>query len=245
MRAALEAGVRVVLVTGRGSDTPDRLVHELRLNLPAICAHGALTKDFLSGRTLGHIPVPLVYARPMIEYAENHGLNIAAYAEERFYRLEDRHICMDDMHGSHWSAVPSLLDVMPMPPTFLRFLGRESVDAMRAVFSELPLHFKYESWGDFEECAVTSLEATKKNALERLCADLEIPPSRVLAIGDSRNDVPMMHWAGIGVAMGNAQGDVRQAVGRVTARCEDDGVARAIERYVLNPYEAYEEEKSA
>ena len=79
---------------------------------------------------------------------------------------------------------------------------------------------------------MTSPEATKENALARLCADLQIPAERVLAIGDSRNDVPMLQWAGVGVAMGNAPPEVRRAVGRVTASCDRDGVARAIERYV-------------
>ena len=70
-----------------------------------------------------------------------------------------------------------------------------------------------------------------------------MPPRAVLAIGDSRNDVPMLRWAGIGVAMGNASPDVCTAVGRVTARCDEDGVARAIERYVLSPL--HDAEKSA
>ena len=58
---------------------------------------------------------------------------------------------------------------------------------------------------------------------------------RVLAIGDSRNDVPMLRWAGTGIAMGNALPEVRRAVPLVTQRCEEDGVAHAIERYVLEP----------
>ncbi|HTU82811.1 MAG TPA: HAD hydrolase family protein, partial [Candidatus Acidoferrales bacterium] len=238
--ATLEAGVRIVLVTGRGADAPQRLVRELRLNVPSICAHGALTKDFLAGRTLGHIPVPLPYAVPMIEYAERNALPIAVYVEERFHRIAGSHSYVDDMRGPHWREVPSLLPLLSSAPTFIRFLGRESVEAMRAQFSEFPLHFKYEVWGEFEECAVTSLEATKKNALERLCADLGVAPENVLAVGDSRNDVPMMCWAGVGVAMGNAPADVIRAVGRVTATCEDDGVARAIERYVLAPLERSE-----
>jgi Cof subfamily protein (haloacid dehalogenase superfamily) len=235
VRAALEAGVRVALVTGRGADAPSRIVRELGLNLPAICAHGALTKDFLSGRTLGHIPVPLPLAAAMIEYAERNDLNVVVYTGETFHRLQGTHLYMEDMRGPHWREVRSLFDVLHEAPTFLRFLGRESVEAVREAFSGLPLHFKYEVWGDFEECAVTNPEATKKRALERLCADFGIAPGAVLAIGDSRNDVPMMRWAGVGVAMGNALPEVRQAVGRVTASCEEDGVARAIERYVLEP----------
>jgi Cof subfamily protein (haloacid dehalogenase superfamily) len=238
--SAIAQGVRVVLVTGRGTDAAARIVRELNLNLPAICAHGALTKDFLSGRTLGHIPVPLVHAVPMIHYAERNGLNVVVYVEEKFHRLAGERLYMDDMRGPHWREVRSLIDVLSEAPTFLRFLGRESVNAMREAFSDLPLHFKYEVFGDFEECAVTSLGATKKHALERLCADLRIPSGAVLAIGDSRNDVPMLRWAGIGVAMANALPDVRQAVGRVTAACTDDGVARAIERYVLDPLQRSE-----
>jgi hydroxymethylpyrimidine pyrophosphatase-like HAD family hydrolase len=243
LRAALDAGVRVVLVTGRGADVPARLVRELKLNLPAICAHGALTKDFLSGRTLGHIPVPLMHALPMIQYAERRHLDVAVYFEERFLRLEGTVLHMEDMRGPHWREVRSMIEVVKTPPTFVRFMGRRSVEAMRVAFGDLPLHFKYEVWGEFEECAVTSLEATKENALARLCADLEIPSNRVLAIGDSRNDVPMLRWAGVGVAMGNAPLDVRQSVGLVTAPCDEDGVARAIEHYVLEPLE--KERKSA
>src|SRR5581483_1631583 len=80
IRTALEWGVRVVLVTGRGHEAPSRLARELGLNLPVICAHGALTKDFLANKVLGHIPVPLQYAKPMVEYAERNGLSIALYS---------------------------------------------------------------------------------------------------------------------------------------------------------------------
>jgi len=54
----------------------------------------------------------------------------------------------------------------------------------------------------------------------------------VLAIGDSRNDVPMLRWAGVGVAMANALPEVRQSVRYVTASNTEDGVALAIERFV-------------
>jgi len=58
--AALADGIRVVLVTGRGVDTPIRISRELGLNLPVICCHGALTKDFGADKTLVHIPVPMM-----------------------------------------------------------------------------------------------------------------------------------------------------------------------------------------
>ena len=69
----------------------------------------------------------------------------------------------------------------------------------------------------------------------RLCADFQIPAERVMAVGDSRNDLPMLRWAGVGVVMGNAAPEVRESVGYVTARNDEDGVAEAIERLALKP----------
>jgi Cof subfamily protein (haloacid dehalogenase superfamily) len=233
IESSLEAGIRIVLVTGRGVDMPIRISAELGLNLPVICCHGALTKDFGANRTLGHIPVPLQYAKPMVEFAEREGLSIAIYAEESFYRLAGSKLHMDDMRGPAWREVSSFGDVLHTAPTFIRFLGQESVAAMEREFRDFPLHFKYETWLDFVECAVTSREATKQHALARLCADFQIPAERVLAIGDSRNDVPMLRWAGAGVAMANALPEVREAVRYVTAANDRDGVALAIERFAL------------
>ena len=239
---ALAAGIRVVLVTGRGADTPALIARDLGLSLPVICCHGALTKDLASGKVLGHIPVPLQYAKPMVEFAEQNGLDAAVYIDEHFHRLEGSQPYMDDMRGPNWLEVGSFVNVLRSAPTFIRFLGSASVAAIRETFADFPLHFKYETWGDFEELAVTSIEATKKNALARLCSDLQVAPRNVLAVGDSRNDVPMLRWAGVGVAMGNALPEVQNAVTHVTGTNEEDGVASAIRRYALD---RIDEEKTA
>jgi Cof subfamily protein (haloacid dehalogenase superfamily) len=242
IRQALEAGVRVVLVTGRGVDAPQKIARDLDLNVPFICCHGALTKDFLADKVLGHIPVPLQYAKPMVDFAESHQLSIAIYDDEHFYYLEGTERVMKDMRPPVWRTVRTFRDALKQAPTFIRFLGTRSVETMRPEFAHFPLHFKYESWGEFEECAVTSLEATKKNALIRLCADFQIPAARVMAVGDSRNDVPMLRWAGLGIAMENALLEVREAIPIHTGSNERDGVADAIERYVLKTSSAGPEE---
>lgn len=241
--AALQSGIRVVIVTGRGADAAGDVARELKLNLPIVCAHGALTKDIQTGKILGHIPVPLQYAMPMIEFADANDLDAAVYVDERFHRRRNLPPYMNDMNGPHWVEVDALPRVLRSAPTFLRFFGREAVRAIRESFGHLPLHFKYETWGDFEELAVTSVEATKKNALARLCDDLCISAAHVMAVGDSRNDVPMLRWSAVGVAMANALPEVQAAVAHVTASNNDDGVALAIERFALHPGD--EEKKTA
>jgi len=245
IRKALDAGIRVVLVTGRGADTPIRVSRELHLNLPVICCHGALTKDFGANRTLVHVPVPLEHAKTLVEFAETHGLSIAIYLEELFWRLEGSQLYMDDMTGPHWREVKSFNDVLTTAPTFIRFLGRHAVDELQKHFLDLPLNFRFETWFDFIECAVLNQQASKQHALARLCADFQVLPQHVLAIGDSRNDVPMLQWAGVGVAMGNALPEVREAVKYVTAGNDEDGVALAIERFAFDPPQEATKKKRA
>jgi len=139
---------------------------------------------------------------------------------------------MQDMIGPGWREVPTLLEALKVgAPTFIRFLGSAAVGAMEREFGDLPLTYLTETWNDFTECVVLNREANKKNALIRLCADFQVPSDRVLAIGDSRNDVPMLQWSGIGVAMANALPEVRQSVRYATATNLNDGVAQAIERF--------------
>jgi len=61
-----------------------------------------------------------------------------------------------------------------------------------------------------------------------------IEPAEIMAVGDEMNDLPMLERAGLGVAMGNAPEAVRRAADTVTASCEEDGLALAIERFVLS-----------
>ena len=56
-----------------------------------------------------------------------------------------------------------------------------------------------------------------------------------MAIGDSYNDMSMFEWAGIGVAMGNARKSVQEAADYITASNEEEGVAEALQRFILNP----------
>ncbi len=128
------------------------------------------------------------------------------------------------MNGRTWREAKTFADVLDAAPTFLRFLGAESVAAMSARIRGLAAQFPVRNMGEFDECAVLNREASKKNALQRLCADFQILPERVVAIGDSPNDVPMLRWAGTGVAMGNAAPEVKQSVRYVTA--SNDGGRR-------------------
>ena len=80
---------------------------------------------------------------------------------------------------------------------------------------------------------VNAASASKGDGLAHLCRLLGIDRDRVMAVGDGDNDVSMLRFAGLGVAMGNAVPQARRAARAVTAVNDRDGLAQAVERYVL------------
>ena len=77
------------------------------------------------------------------------------------------------------------------------------------------------------------LGTTKASALSRLAEILDIKPSEIMAMGDANNDIEMLEFAGLGIAMGNASDHVKSLADAVTSSNEENGVARAIEKYIL------------
>ena len=73
----------------------------------------------------------------------------------------------------------------------------------------------------------------KRTAVERYCRDNGWKPEEIIAFGDSDNDLEMIRYAGIGVALGNAEEEVKAAADYVTADIDDDGVAKALEHFGL------------
>ncbi len=80
---------------------------------------------------------------------------------------------------------------------------------------------------------VTHKDANKGFVLDYLCKLYGLRRDEVATLGDQPNDVPMFEGAGISVAMGQASDAVKQAATVTTASNEDEGFAKAVERYVL------------
>ena len=74
---------------------------------------------------------------------------------------------------------------------------------------------------------------TKSKALDFICQKCNIHKSEVIAIGDADNDLEMINFAGLGVAMGNATNSLKEKADYITSSNNDDGVAKVIEKYIL------------
>ena len=77
----------------------------------------------------------------------------------------------------------------------------------------------------------TAAGVDKGTGLERLCNYLKIAPENVMALGDQANDAPMLEYAGIGVAMGNAGENVKEIADFITTSVDDDGITNALKYF--------------
>src|SRR5262249_34108263 len=135
------------------------------------------------------------------------------------------------------------------PPTVVSDFGPhlERVAKIVGVSDDLPAvarcEMEMQAWGGTRISAarsqpyyldVTNLDANKGEVVRMLSTLLAIPLEQIATIGDQANDVLMFKQSGISIAMGNASEEVQHAATYVTTSNEDEGFARAMERFVLH-----------
>lgn len=233
VRAAVQrvvaTGTPVVLATGRAwLDT--RPVFD-QLGLPpghVICSNGAVwleAPSLLKRRMMTFDPAPVI--AKVIEAAPN--ARIAVEELGIGFRL-NRLFPEGDLRGR--MTIQSLDELAARPVT--RVIVRDP-DANESEFVELAasigMHGVSYSVGWSAWLDIAPEGVNKATALQAVCDDLGIASDDVLALGDGRNDIEMLGWAGRGVAMGDAPWEVREAASDVAANFEDGGTALELDRW--------------
>ena len=106
-------------------------------------------------------------------------------------------------------------------------------DKRDAVLEKLKALTVSSVWSSHNCMEITPEKADKGRGLETACRLLHIPVEHTMALGDSGNDIAMLRQAGLGVAMGNAPDFVKAAADVISDRYDEDGAAKAIERWAL------------
>lgn len=213
IRRTQAAGVTVTFATGRrfGNDAK-RFAQELGFSAPLVTLNGGAlwTPGGELLETHGFAPADV---RSLIDWAaaRRTGFDGYAYTADRLVK---------------WAVVSEDPDAHP----WIKFvLESEDAGALRTAWDSL------REMGRFcvtntspRNIEVNPSGVSKASGLASVCAGLGIRPDQVLAMGDSTNDIEMLRFAGVGVAMGNADDVVKAAADFVTLHHEDDGVAHAL-----------------
>jgi Cof subfamily protein (haloacid dehalogenase superfamily) len=243
---AIEAGVEVVLATGRRYDFARPIFDKLPAPLTLILSNGAIVKT-REGDTLMRSLLPHHVAREVLARVPAHRESAAVV----FDRPREGQVVFEAIDWEHprhhrffAANRPFLSEVAPLEacltedPIQVMFSG--GCVEMRQVFEELqdaPLDCsvaltEYEH-RNFSLVDIVQAGCSKGATLRRWSERRGFAPTEVMAMGDNLNDLQMLEFAGTPVVMGNALAELKARGWAMTASNDEAGVARAIERFIL------------
>lgn len=237
MAAAQARGVMVTLATGRMFSSMLPYALDLNLDAPLLACQGGWIQWTHADEPLLRIPLPVEIARDAIALAEQQGWHTVLYADGGIFLRELREVpsFYEALLGLENALIPDweLVFEGHVPDKVLFVAEAEQIPAMgellRATFAGRAQVFR--SHARFIE--VVPLGVDKGTGLAWLAQHLGISREQVMAVGDQENDVPMIEWAAVGVAMGNATAHLQSAADWIAPSLEEDGAAVALERFVL------------
>ncbi|MGE5404405.1 MAG: HAD family hydrolase [Candidatus Saccharibacteria bacterium] len=238
LQAVQERGVRITIATGRMFSSARPYAEGMSMDVPLITYQGALVKTAVSEEVIYYRPVPSKPALRFIDIARNMECHYQAYFDDRLYMetLTQEGQDYANLVGSDPVIEPDLYEMIREKEPTKLIIIKYNLDFLMNLENELKQRFAGElhitrSKPFFLEAL--NMEATKGHALEKVAVYFGLDRSEVLAVGDSYNDIEMLDWAGIGVAVANAHPVVKEHADFITLSNDDHGVAEALRHFIL------------
>ncbi|OBF55667.1 HAD family hydrolase [Mycobacterium sp. 852002-50816_SCH5313054-b] len=240
--AAVAAGAQFVVATGRPPRWIRPVVEALGFAPIAVCANGAVLYDPATDRVLSSRTLAVDTLAELAELAARvipgAGLAVERIGERAHDTATPQFISSPGYEHA-WlnpdNTEVSIDDLLSAPAIklLIRKAGARSADMAAALAKHVGIEgdITYSTNNGLVE--IVPLGISKASGIEEIAKPRGITSDEVVAFGDMPNDIPMLRWAGHGVAMGNAHPDVVAAADEVTAPNTDDGVARVLERWWL------------
>jgi Cof subfamily protein (haloacid dehalogenase superfamily) len=236
VRAAMERRVQVVLATARFYGIALRTASRLDVQTPLICSNGALVKR-PDGHELLRLDLDLDLAREVTTLGDDRGWEMFTTIGDTTYMQMRLGIIPERLPGGLKIADRQSDHLQEASPTCVLVFGEDAVNEISERF--LPA---YEDRAGFSinrptnsphYVILTHPEANKAHALEIVLKDLAIAPEETIAMGDSESDIGMFQLAGLGIAMRNSPDEVKREALHVAPSNDEDGVAWAIDKFLL------------
>ena len=212
----------------------------------AICSAGAAIVDLFEAKTLKTTEVPATALQKVMAASHGRDMLIETTCDGEFVvsrpEMERCERYSLGVYKSLYREQGTVLDSADAAEAFtldpahriqklnLHYTCDEDRDAAIASLAGENVNIVYCERHSIE---ITHASVTKGTGLLALAAQLGIPAEETIAVGDADNDLPMLRAAGLGVAMGNANENARQAASVTVADNDHDGCAEAIRRFLL------------
>jgi Cof subfamily protein (haloacid dehalogenase superfamily) len=235
VRDVHEAGATIVLCTGRSPVNTLPLMEELGLEGTLITHNGAATISSGDRRIVHQFPFAVEQLAELVRYCRERKIHLDVCTPFRLYIETDLSEAEAAMYRKFMLEPDRLDDVLALgeaPVKFTVFGDKAAINRVEEDWRNMSLPLTVLRSGDYF-IDIMHPEATKGNALKRLAESLGIERSQVMAIGNYYNDLEMIRFAGLGVAMENSPDEVKREADVVTASNNEDGVHLALSRYCL------------
>lgn len=234
---AQEAGVFVVLATGRGRIATRPIWRDLNLHGPSIQYGGAMIADIDSERALVLHEMNPEVIREVLGYAKQMQVPAQIYLDEAVISEQSSAVASGyvNRHKLKFIIDPDILTkTYHNVPKILAFASLEHQDELFSNFKQRFAGIAQVSRSSPGFIEINNLGITKATALEELAQMLHIPRDQVAALGDNYLDKEMIEWAGIGACVADGADEVKAVADLILPTCDEDAVAVFIEQYVLN-----------
>ncbi len=242
IQRAQACGVTVGLCTGRLAISCQDLVEELQLDSYGVYYSGSLLKNLLNGATLNKHALTADVAQEIVKFARTHQIYLEAHTEQAYlYELEDSY---SDFQQRTLGIHPICTDLLELVATheILKFQfvtekpeDLEKIDHLHQENGQIALSSgKTPEYPSMTFTNVIPDGISKGSGICEIAASMGITPQQVIAVGDSSGDIDAFEAAGLGVAMGNAEEEVKQRADYITGSVKDDGVAEVLEKFILS-----------
>jgi Cof subfamily protein (haloacid dehalogenase superfamily) len=236
LRQAVAGGVKLVIATGQTLDVLRAVCANLPLNVPQIIYNGAIIADIQSGTALHERLVPDEHILSTLALLRRMHMHRVYHTHQRVYVDEGT----PTARNWYRPPVPPVIEVPEVeslyPQPCVKLVGVGNAATLREKREELERILAgqmYVTQASHHLLEFLHPEVSKGNALMALARILSVKPEEVAAIGDNHNDIGMLQFAGLGIAMGNAHDEVKAAANHVTNSNAEEGVALAIEEKIL------------
>jgi Cof subfamily protein (haloacid dehalogenase superfamily) len=236
LHKAVDAGMTLVIATGQTLDVLRVVCAELPLQGPQIIYNGAVIADIHTGKPLYERLVPVERILPTLDLLRQFDLHRVYHTHKHVYVDEDTPNARNWYRPPVPAAIeiPDVVSIYPQPCIKLVGVGepvtlREKRERLEGLLEKQ----LYVTQASSDLLEFLHPEVSKGNTLITLTRMLNIKPTEVVAIGDNHNDIGMLQFAGLGIAMGNAHDEVKRIADHVTRRNSEEGVAVALEELVL------------
>jgi Cof subfamily protein (haloacid dehalogenase superfamily) len=171
-------------------------------------------------------------ARDILDYCEREGLQLNYYLNDTLFSAEET--TWSDLYAARTGAVVNAIGdlhaVADQPPTKLLVIDEPA--RINRLCTEMQSRYAgraYVTISNAEYLEFMPPGVNKGKALAVVAQYYGIPREKVIAFGDAGNDMPVIEWAGLGVAMENARPEAKAVADRIAPRYDEDGVAVVLE----------------